>query len=224
MRRTAGIRLARLWRGWFRPLLVAVIVVTTFRSAIADWNDVPTGSMTPSILAGDRIFVNRLAYDLRVPFTAWRIAEWARPARGDVVVFTCPADGKRMVKRVIGLPGETIELRDNVLWIDGRAVEYTPAGEPAPTGRTAMTERLPGRRHTVLFSPAHRAMRSFGPVRVPRDHYFLMGDNRDNSRDSRYFGPVPAAQIVGRASTVVFSLDLDGAYLPRPERFLRSIP
>jgi len=208
-------RLGRFWQGWIKPLAAVAIVVTTFRSAVADWNDVPTGSMRPSIVEGDRIFVNKLAYDLRVPFTSWRLAEWSRPQRGDVVVFFGPQDGKRMVKRVVGLPGETIEMRNNLLSIDGRAVRYEALDDaPVPT---ALQEVLDGRPHPVRFTPWAPAMRSFGPVEIPAGHCFLMGDNRDDSHDSRYFGPVSERLIAGRASTVVFSTR-------HGDRFLRRIP
>ena len=119
MKTETSQRLAKLWRGWVKPFLVVIIIGTSFRSAVADWNDVPTGSMNPSIVEGDRIFVNKCAYDLKVPFTLWRVAEWSGPHRGDVVVFYSPADGRRLVKRVVGLPGETIEMRNTVLFING---------------------------------------------------------------------------------------------------------
>jgi len=224
MKKTTARRLRRFWTGWVKPLLVVVIVVSTFRSAVADWNDVPTGSMKPSIVEGDRIFVNKLAYDLRVPFTDWRIAEWSRPARGDVVVFFGPQDGQRMVKRIVGLPGETIELRENVLWIDGKPARYLAAVSAVAPGRVRMREIIDGRSHPVWFTPGVRALRTFAPVNVPADHYFVMGDNRDNSRDSRFFGTVPARLIVGRSSTVVLSLDRDAYYRPRADRFFRDIP
>src|SRR5512135_1934600 len=104
---TVPARLRHWWRKEIRPLLLLVLVVCSIRSSLADWNDVPTGSMNPTILEGDRIFVNKLAYDLKVPFTTWRLARWGGPARGDIVVFAAPEDGKRLVKRVIGLPGDT---------------------------------------------------------------------------------------------------------------------
>src|SRR3954454_19378491 len=111
----------RHWKGWkhpagrfvwehVRPFAFLTLVLFAARSSIADWNDVPSGSMNPTILEGDRIFVNKLAYDLKVPYTTWHVAEWGGPQRGDVVVFYAPTDGTRMVKRVIGLPGDTISL------------------------------------------------------------------------------------------------------------------
>src|SRR5262245_40087463 len=93
-----------LWKEWVKPLMICGLLVGSIRSAVADWNDVPTGSMKPTILEGDRVVVNKLAYDLKVPFTTWHVAEWGNPQRGDIVVFFSPVDGTRLVKRVIGLP------------------------------------------------------------------------------------------------------------------------
>ena len=110
-------RALRFWREWVKPLLVVVIVCTSFRSAVADWNDVPTGSMKPTILEGDRILVNKLAYDLKVPYTTWHLFEWAEPARGELVICYSPADGNRLVKRVIAVGGDHLEMRNNRLFI-----------------------------------------------------------------------------------------------------------
>src|SRR5829696_6560206 len=106
-----------------KPFVFVVLVLCMVRSSIADWNDVPTGSMRPSILEGDRIFVNKLAYDLKVPFTTWHLAAWGDPKRGEVVVFYSPQDGVRLVKRVIGEPGDVIELRQNRLLVNGKPAD-----------------------------------------------------------------------------------------------------
>src|SRR5207302_3032432 len=108
------------WRQWVKPFAIVLLVLFGVRSAVADWNDVPTGSMKPTILEGDRIFVNKLAYDLKVPFLGWRLARWGGPERGEVIVFASPADGTRLVKRVVGVPGDRIEVADNRLWVNGR--------------------------------------------------------------------------------------------------------
>src|SRR5438094_9373165 len=106
--------LIKLWQE-YRSLVLFVVLMIIFRSAVADWNDVPTGSMKPTILEGDRIFVNKLCYDLKIPFTRIHLSTWGNPRRGDVVVFFSPADEIRLVKRVVGLPGDQIELRENQL-------------------------------------------------------------------------------------------------------------
>lgn len=215
------------------PILFVVLVLCSFRSSIADWNDVPTGSMKPSILEGDRIFVNKLAYDLKVPFTTWRILEWGDPARGEVVVFYSPADGIRMVKRVVGAPGDVIEMRNNRLIINGAPASYAEldAGVieqiPAAQRRGLLfgsESFAAGESHPVMQMPGYRPARSFGPVTLAKDQYFLMGDNRDNSSDSRYWGSVHRSQIVGRATGVAVSLDPQRSYRPRWGRFFRGLP
>src|SRR5580765_3548586 len=117
------------WREWAKPLLTILVITGVFRSAIADWNDVPTGSMKPTILEGDRIFVNKLAYDLKIPFTTVHLTAWAHPKRGDIIVFFSPTDGVRLIKRVVGLPGDEIELRDNQLRVNGKQATYGPLDE-----------------------------------------------------------------------------------------------
>src|SRR5215472_10139816 len=117
------------WRKEIRPMLVLALVVFSLRSSLADWSDVPTGSMKPTIVEGDRVYVNKLAYDLKVPFTTWHLAQWDDPRRGDIVVFFSPYDGKRLVKRVVGLPGDTLELRHNVLVLNGQTITYKPIAE-----------------------------------------------------------------------------------------------
>ena len=120
-------KLKRFWRDW-RSFFLFVAVMLVFRSAVADWNQVPSCSMKPSILVGDRIVVDKLAYDLRVPFTLTRIADWSAPKRGDVVTFPNPIDERLYVKRVIGLPGDEIQMRSGVLHINGKAVPKVRTG------------------------------------------------------------------------------------------------
>ncbi len=218
------------WRKEIRPLLLLGLVVFAVRSSLADWNDVPTGSMKPTILEGDRVFVNKLAYDLKVPFTTWHVAQWDNPQRGDIVVFYSPYDGQRLVKRVVGLPGDTLELRGNVLILNGQRVDYQPIAEELlrdvrPSDRARQiyaAEALPGRTHLVAGIPAVPARRDFGPVTVPEGQYFMMGDNRDDSFDSRYYGTVERQRILGRATAVALSFDHDHHWKPRWDRFMKS--
>jgi signal peptidase I len=221
----------RWWRQEIRPLLILALVMFSIRSSFADWNDVPSGSMQPTILVGDRVFVNKLAYDLKVPFTRWHVAEWSNPQRGDIAVFYSPKDGARLVKRVIGLPGDTVELRNDQLVINGQPVDYTTL-EPKISGQlsglerahsTFAMEKLSTRPHAVMAINGITAMRTFGPVHVSDGHYFMMGDNRDNSFDSRYFGTVDRSQILGRATSVVLSLDKSNWWLPRWSRTCSSL-
>lgn len=216
-------RLGWLWREWVRPVLVMGFVLGSFRSAVADWNDVPTGSMKPTIIEGDRVFVNKLAYDLKVPFTTWRLARWSEPKRGEIVVFFSPRDERRLVKRVIGLPGDWIEMRNRLLFVNGGLVPQehmdTSAIDAASLdGAIPATENLDGRRHAVLANPRRPSVTSFGPVAVPEGSYLMMGDNRDNSFDSRFFGFVARDRIVGEATGIALSIDWD-RHRARWERF-----
>src|SRR3954468_23627368 len=107
-----------------RVFLAMLLVVSSLRSALADWNDVPTGSMKPTIEEGDRVVVNKLAYDLKFPFTTIELVKWGDPKRGDIVVLFSPADGTRLVKRVVATPGDTIAMQDNELFVNGRAAQW----------------------------------------------------------------------------------------------------
>jgi len=107
-----------------KSFLLFISLMFVFRSSIADWNDVPTGSMNPTIVEGDRILVNKMAYDLRLPFTNIQLMKLSDPERGDIVIFNSDVANKRFVKRVIGIPGDTVELRDNALLINGQMLEY----------------------------------------------------------------------------------------------------
>ncbi|MCX6925440.1 MAG: signal peptidase I [Verrucomicrobia bacterium] len=224
-------RVRQYWQREIRPLLVLGLVIFAIRSSFADLNDVPTGSMKPTILEGDRVFINKLAYDLKVPFTTLHLAEWSNPQRGDIVVFYSPHDGTRLVKRVVGLPGDMIELRNEALVIGGKPVDYAPLdaeianqlSEAEQREGLFATERLSAKPHAVMALPSLPAKRSFGPVRVPAGHYFMMGDNRDNSFDSRYFGMVERRRIIGKATSVVLSLNKEHYWLPRAQRFFRSL-
>jgi signal peptidase I len=223
--------LHRFWKEWRITFLVIVFVVIPVKSSLADWNWVPTGSMNPTILEGDLIYVNKVAYDLRFPLTQYRLARWSNPERGDIVICFSPEDGVRLVKRVVGLPGETVEMRDNVLLINGTPVSYTQIdpeyAQQLPDRlkyRSILaTEELEGSAHAVMSVPSVKAVRNFGPVTIPEGQYFVLGDNRDNSRDSRYFGFVERDSIIGEAKGVIGSINIKDKYQPRLKRFFSSL-
>ncbi len=222
--------LKRWWTEWIRSVLLIILIVTSFRSAIADWNDVPSGSMKPTIFEGDRIVVNKLAYDLKVPFTTIRIASWAEPERGDIVVLYSPADGRRLVKRVVGLPGDEVALNGDRLIVNGRAVAYRALEPgvvggltPGAEGKLLALEILGRHPHAVMIPHGARHGPAFRPVLIPAEAFFVMGDNRDESFDSRYFGTVERRQILGRATMVAASVDPERHYLPRWGRFLHRL-
>ncbi len=208
-----------------RGFITFMLCMIVFRSAVADWNVVPSGSMQPTIRIGDRILVDKLAYDVRLPLTHVSLLHLADPQRGDIVVLDSHAAHERLVKRVIGLPGDEVAMRGNVLFINGRAARYTAASfrgihddlrDPAHYD----IERYGAMRHAIRLSDYRPSPASnFGPVRVPPGRYLLLGDDRDNSEDSRYLGFFPRNEIVGRSRHVVVSLDPKQHYLPRGDRF-----
>jgi len=220
-----------LWKEWRLTVFFIVFVVIPIKSSLADWNWVPSGSMNPTILEGDLIYVDKVAYDLRFPLTMHRLAKWSDPKRGDIVICFSPEDGIRLVKRVIGQPGDTIEMRNNTLLLNGVPVGYTKIDTQYAGHLTGnlkercilATEDLDGTTHAVMSIPSVQAMRSFGPVAVPPDKYFVMGDNRDCSKDSRFFGFVRRELIVGKAKGVIGSFDTTDMYQPRLKRFFAPL-
>jgi signal peptidase I len=214
------------WLKANRGLLLFVLGLGCFRLAVADWNPIPSGSMRPTLLEGDVVLVNRLAYDLKLPLTDLSVARLGEPQRGDIVTFSSPADGTRLIKRVVAVPGDVVAMRDDVLVINGQAAHYEgfttlaepqASGVPLPAARA--TESLGGSRRNVQFLSGMDARSSFGPVAVPPGHYFMLGDNRDNSADSRYIGFVPRHLLIGRAHHVLVSADVTARWEPRFERW-----
>jgi signal peptidase I len=226
-------KLQAFWKEWrFFFLFIALMLV--FRSAVADWNHVPSGSMKPSILIGDRVVVNKVAYDLRVPFTMTRINRWSNPKRGEIVTFPSPKDERLFIKRVIGTPGDTVELRRNRLIVNGKAAGYKPLTEaeiaeidlPGKERYRFYHESFEDHSNTIMLIPSrfNPANQSFPKVTVPEDSYLVMGDNRDNSGDFRVIGWVDRERILGRAHAVAFSVNYDNYYMPRTDRFFRALP
>jgi signal peptidase I len=219
------------WKEWRLFIFLILFVVIPFKSSLADWNWVPTGSMNPTILEGDLIFVDKVAYDLRFPLTLHRIAKWSDPKRGDIVVCFSPDDGVRLVKRVIAIPGDTLAMLNNKIYINGKPLQYSQIDEKfeeylsdkVKQKSSMAMEDLDGHSHAVMSFPSTNAMRSFRPIVVPENKYFVMGDNRDNSRDSRFFGFVDRKLIVGKAKGVITSFDITDKYQPRFGRFFDSL-
>ena len=210
-----------------RIFLLMILVVSSLRSALADWNDVPTGSMKPTIQDGDRVVVNKLAYDLKIPFTTINVAKWDDPQRGDIVVFFSPFDGTRLVKRVVAVPGDRVEMVNNQLLVNGTPARQSLIAEVSTrefgTGYI-LDEDLLGHTHQIMITPEARAeRRTFGPRVIPPGQYFVLGDNRDNSNDSRFIGVVERRKIVGKAVAVAFSLDRSNWFAPRFDRFFEGL-
>ncbi len=205
-----------------KSFIYFIVLMVVFRSSLADWNSVPTGSMKPTIIEGDRIFVNKIAYDLKLPLSHIRVWTWGNPQRGDIVVFDSKTEKTRLVKRVIGLPGDVIVMQNNQLFINGQLAQYHQ--QTANDEYVVAEEMLVDHPHAMqIASEQPSQASSFAPVSVPVDQYLVLGDNRDNSKDSRYIGFIPRKEIVGRARYVAFSINYDNYYLPRTDRYFQAL-
>ena len=214
------------WVRHNRGFLVFILLFGLFRTAVADWNPIPSGSMRPTLLEGDVVFVNRLAFSLKVPLTNVVVARLGEPRRGDIVTFFSPRDGTRLIKRLVAIPGDTVEMRNKVLIVNGAPATYAPLGmareELAPgvsTDALRLDERTGAGDHVIQWLGRSDEHDNFGPIAIPSDRYLMLGDNRDNSADSRYFGLVPRELIIGRAVMILASADINGGFWPRLERF-----
>ncbi|MBU1424309.1 MAG: signal peptidase I [Gammaproteobacteria bacterium] len=213
-----------------RGFIVFILLFGIFRTAIADWNPIPSGSMRPSLVEGDVVFIDRLAYDLKVPLTDVILAHLGDPQRGDIVTFTSPADGRRLIKRLVALPGDVVEMRAKQLLINGVKADYQlqdVASEPVGNGTTLpvmhLTEKLWGDQRTIQWMPDLSRATNFGPITIPANRYLMLGDNRDNSADSRYIGLVPRKALIGRAERILVSANILDNWMPRTDRFGKSL-
>lgn len=216
-----------------KGFLIFVFCMVLMRSALADWYLVPSSSMYPNLLEGDRVICDRIAYDIKLPFSDIILKQVADPKRGDIVTFTSPQDGIRLVKRLIAVPGDVVEMRDEKLVINGVEARYTPVTtkdadhltpvREYPSEQLVLTESLGSLQHDMIVMPDRAAMRTFGPVKVPAGQYMMLGDNRDNSKDSRYIGFVNRELITGQVKRLMFSLDGDNYYMPRWERIAAKV-
>ncbi|HEX7045081.1 MAG TPA: signal peptidase I [Burkholderiales bacterium] len=215
----AARRAARepLYVEYARAFFPVILVVFVLRSFVVEPFRIPSGSMLPSLLVGDFILVNKFSYGIRLPIINTKVLDLGAPARGDVAVFRFPRDESiNYIKRVIGLPGDRIRYEGKRLYING---ELVPQGQPTAytvqhNGEVLyeaarMTERLGGVEHAILVSATPDP--SSREYVVPPGHYFVMGDNRDHSNDSRYWGFVPEENLVGKAFLIWFSWDSTAA-------------
>ena len=184
-----GTRIRKELIAWAWMILAFLLINGTLGQARV----IPSGSMENTLLIGDHLIMSRLGYDAGVPFTNWHVSLWRNPRRLQMVIFRPPYDHNKsdLIKRVIGLPGETIDIRDGSVWINGRKLE-----ESYTTGPT----KLPYRSELL---PRFQGV----PVTVPEDQYFVMGDNRGNSYDSRFWGCVPRSDILGTPVAIYMSVD-----------------
>ena len=171
-------------------IIIALVLALVIRTFVIQAFKIPSGSMEPTLEVGDHILVNKFIYGLKIPFTSLNLFPWESPQRGDVVVFIYPLEpDKDFIKRVIGVGGDTVRIVNKKLYINGVKV-------PDP--------HAVYREDTVLLGEAQKLV-NFGPVTVPRGSLFVMGDNRDHSLDSRFWGFVPLKDVLGKAFTIYWS-------------------
>ncbi|PYP18422.1 MAG: signal peptidase I [Gemmatimonadetes bacterium] len=203
----------RWFDSWMRSLGMALVLFLIIRTFLLEAFQIPSGSMERTLLAGDFLFVNKAVYGAQIPGTNARLPGFQTPHRGDVIVFAYPKDPTlSYVKRVIGAPGDIVEMRLGQVFVDGRAIEepYVQRSDPLHDGfdpefnwqREYVVQRTDEQRRRY-----HPTRDTWGPLRVPTSKYFVLGDNRDNSADSRYWGFVDASAVKGRPLVVYFSYE-----------------
>lgn len=209
-------RVGQFWRE-NRGFIVFFSLMLFMRSSFADWYHIPSASMQPNLITGDRVLVNKMAYRLDVPFTDIAVMNMATPERGDIVVFNSEAADKRMIKRVIGIPGDVVSMHNNQLMVNDKIATYESEDE------LIFSEVIDGHKRHIQLNPIAKGYGDFAPVIVPKNHLLVLGDNRNNSADSRYYGFIPIEEVAGKALKVIASFNPDNFYIPRKDRFLKNI-
>jgi signal peptidase I len=196
----------KFFKEYVEPIVIAVLIALFVRTFIVQAFKIPSSSMEPTLLVGDYLLVNKFIYGTKIPFVDKKILEIRKPQRGDIVVFIYPKDrSKDFIKRVLGQEGEKVEIVQNKIYINDRLIED-------PWGR--FSEKPPWARYLP-------SVERFGPVTVPKDSLFVLGDNRDNSQDSRYWGFVTLDEVKGKASIIYFSLNWNAGSLLDKVRWVR---
>ncbi|MBI3018271.1 MAG: signal peptidase I [Deltaproteobacteria bacterium] len=205
-----------LFREYTEAIVVAVLIALVLRSFVIEAFKIPSGSMIPTLKIGDHIFVNKFIYGLRIPYTKIRFFQFRTPKQGEIIVFIYPVDNsKDYIKRVVGLPGDTLEMKQGTVYINGQAV-----GKTLQTARNILKD-IDGNdsmdlykettgtntHYTLYYNSKFKEPDDFASITIPQNKLFVMGDNRDNSSDSRAWRFVPMENIKGRAMFVWLSLD-----------------
>jgi signal peptidase I len=194
-------------REYIEAAAIAVILALFIRAFVVQAFKIPSGSMKPTLLVGDHILVNKFIYGIKLPFTDRYLVQFTKPKRGDIVVFKWPRNEKKdFIKRVIGVAGDQVEIRDDMLYVNGKKIETEHVGtfrDRSLPRADKYLELLGESNHYIL--DVYRQNENFGPVTIPKDSLFVMGDNRDNSRDSRYWGFVSLNKLKGKAMIIYWS-------------------
>lgn len=242
MGKSPKTRKQALWEN-ISSLGLAFLVVFMIRSSVIEAFKIPSGSMIPTLLVGDHIFINKFAYGFKLPFTEWMpfldgpvtLIERDPPTRGDIIVFIYPRDESLYyIKRVVGQPGDVIEMKSKILYVNQKpvpqkdlegaeldSIRATFSDSKLPTAALRVFREELGDGHLAMIDQSDYRGENFGPITVPADHLFVMGDNRDYSNDSRYWGFVPNKNVKGKAMIVWLSLTLglgDHPFAFRPSR------
>ena len=206
--------------------------IFAFRSSVLDWNQVSTESMSPTIIEGDRVFVEKSAYDFALPFTNWKAIEIENPSRGEIVIFKKQGGSQPLIKRIVGLPEETIEIVNNKVIVNKVQAHYKPLQRESfnhldlytRTKNEFELEIFEDAEHSIMIQKKNdHASAASKPLYIPAGYYYVLGDNRDSSIDSRNIGLIHREQILGKGRTIAFSLDYSNFYIPRKDRFLRDL-
>jgi signal peptidase I len=208
---------------WIRSFLIAVGLFLLIRTFLVEAFRIPTGSMENTLLVGDFLLVNKAVFGASVPGTSRRLPAFSRPARGDIVVFVPPHDaGKNYVKRLVGMPGDTLEMHNSTLYRNGRPLDepFVRHADPQDVYAASMLWQCAYAPPGALGGACSPTRDNWGPVVVPEGRYFMLGDHRDDSEDSRYWGFVDHAAVKGRPLFIYFSFDTATA---RPVPWLTGI-
>jgi signal peptidase I len=211
------------YKEWVEPFLIAALVALFIRQFVVEAFKIPSGSMIPTLTIGDHLLVNKFVYGPRIPFTDTRVFTWKEPKRGEIIVFKYPeSEDKNFIKRVVGVPGDKIQIVNGKLLINDRPVPLTPVTSPAGEdaekasrsyGKPMVFEEQLGTVNHQIQYLMDQSQKNDGPWLVPEDSVFVMGDNRDNSQDSRFWGFVQRKKILGRALIIYWSWDGNGRWV-----------
>lgn len=191
-----------VWLRKYRNWILFFLGMAMFRTAVADWSYVPSGSMEPTMFPGDVLLVNKIALGPSIPFTQGRLFATGQPERGDIITFYPPSKEKQLVKRVIGVPGDTLAIEGNTIWLNGKPLEVQ---FELLEGTLIGSETLGGRQHPIQYSQHQSNSQRMRPITIPAGKYFVLGDHRDNSLDSRFWGFVDEESIMGKVTHLALS-------------------